>query len=212
MWNAVKDDDKDDKTFDQFLIQHPLPSEAKAAGFIQPYADTPMDEKPVGEDVYISMAEQAQDYLYIMTPYLIITDEMTHALCLAAKRGIDVRVVTPGIPDKKLIYGITRSYYHALASDGVRIFEYTPGFCHAKQTVSDDIVATCGTINFDYRSLYHHFENGCLFAGCDAVLDVRKDFENVFPQCREVTVEYKSGGSATMRLGQMILRLFAPLL
>ena len=105
-----------------------------------------------------------------MTPYLIITDEMTHALCLAAKRGVDVRIITPGIPDKKMIYNITRSFYHGLVKHGVRIYEWTPGFCHAKMSVADDCMATCGTINLDYRSLYHHFENGCFMADCQAVV------------------------------------------
>ena len=129
-------------------------------GFVQPYADTPMDEVHVGEDVYISMAECAQKYAWFITPYLIITDEMCHAFSLAARRGVDVRIITPGIPDKKVVYSLTRSYYNGLARNGVRIFEFTPGFCHAKMSITDDLMATCGTINLDYRSLYHHFENG----------------------------------------------------
>ena len=110
----------------------------------------------------MNILNSAQDYVYFVTPYLIITDEMNRAFALAARRGIDVRIVTPGIPDKKAIYRITRSYYGRLVDNGIRIFEYTPGFCHAKQCVSDDKTAICGTINLDYRSLYHHFENGVL--------------------------------------------------
>ena len=127
-------------------------------GFVQPYADSPMDDIHTGEDVYICMADGAHDYAWFITPYLIITDEMCHALSMAAKRGVDVRIITPGIPDKKLVYSITRSYYHSLVRNGVRIYEFTPGFCHAKMSIADDLVATCGTINLDYRSLYHHFE------------------------------------------------------
>ena len=181
-------------------------------GFVQPYADTPMDEVHVGEDVYISMAECAQKYAWFITPYLIITDEMCHAFSLAARRGVDVRIITPGIPDKKVVYSLTRSYYNGLARNGVRIFEFTPGFCHAKMSITDDLMATCGTINLDYRSLYHHFENGCLYADCNAVMETKRDFEETFAQCREVTEKYTTGRGALMRFSQMILRLAAPLM
>ena len=181
-------------------------------GFVQPYADSPMDEIHVGEDVYISMAECAQKYAWFITPYLIITDEMCHAFSLAARRGVDVRIITPGIPDKKIVYSVTRSYYNGLAKNGVRIFEYTPGFCHAKMSIVDDLMATCGTINLDYRSLYHHFENGCLYADCDAVMETKKDFEAMFNQCTEVTQHYASGRGALLRIGQLLLRLAAPLM
>ena len=147
-----------------------------------------------------------------MTPYLIITDEMTHALCLAAKRGVDVRIITPGIPDKKMIYNITRSFYHGLVKHGVRIYEWTPGFCHAKMSVADDCMATCGTINLDYRSLYHHFENGVFLYGCPAVEQIGEDFAQLFPVCREVTEQYRSGRSTVLRIAQCVLRLVAPLL
>ena len=147
-----------------------------------------------------------------MTPYLIITDEMTNALGLAAKRGVDVRIITPGIPDKKLVYAVTRSYYAGLINQGVRIFEYTPGFCHAKQMLCDGKTATIGTSNLDYRSLYLHFENNVLLYGGEAVEEIRRDFEDLFPQCREVTEQYRSGRSRFMWMGQRILRLFAPLL
>ena len=181
-------------------------------GFVQPYADSPMDEVHVGEDVYISMAESAQKYCWFITPYLIITDEMCHAFSLAARRGVDIRIITPGIPDKKIVYSVTRSYYNGLARNGVRIFEYTPGFCHAKMSIADDLMATCGTINLDYRSLYHHFENGCLYADCDAVMDTKRDFEETFKQCREVTEYYTSGRGAFLRFSQLLLRLAAPLM
>jgi cardiolipin synthase len=105
---------------------------------------------------------------------------MISALSLAAKRGVDVRIITPGIPDKKLVYSVTRSFYNALAVNGVRIYEYTPGFCHCKMSVCDDVMATCGTINMDYRSLYHHFENGCFMADCQTVADIKQDFEEMF--------------------------------
>ena len=181
-------------------------------GFLQPYADSPMDQERVGEEVYISIAEKANRYCWFITPYLILTDEMAHALSLAAKRGVDVRIITPGIPDKKLVYSVTRSFYNGLVRNGVRIYEWTPGFCHCKMAVADDAVAACGTINLDYRSLYHHFENGCLMYGSQAVLEVKRDLDATLPQCREVTEQYRSGRSATLRLGQMFLRLFAELM
>lgn len=209
MWNAISNKDKDDKDYSKYL---PSVSFPKAHGFVQPYADSPMDDIPVGEDVYMSLAENAQDYVWYITPYLIITDEMNHVLSLAAKRGVDVRIITPGIPDKKIVYSLTRSYYNGLARNGVRIFEFTPGFCHAKMCVSDDIVAVCGTINLDYRSLYHHFENGCLYADCQAVMDTKHDFEETFALCNEVTEYYVSGRGALMRFKHMLLRLAAPLM
>ena len=181
-------------------------------GFVQPYADSPMDEIHVGEDVYISMAESAQKYCWFITPYLIITDEMNYILGLAAKNGVDVRIITPGIPDKKLVYSVTRSYYASLVKNGVRIYEYTPGFCHCKMSVADDAVATCGTINLDYRSLYHHFENGCMYAGCQAVLDTKNDFDEIIAVSKDVTAMYRNGQKASNNILQFLLRLFAPLM
>lgn len=210
MWNAVKDSDIDDVSFDRFLT--PRAYTAWEKGYVQPYADNPIDDEQTGENVYMNIVENATDYVYFMTPYLVITDEMNHALGLAAKRGVDVRIITPGIPDKKVTYGCTRSYYANLVRHGVRIFEYTPGFCHAKQCVSDDKVATCGSINLDYRSLYHHFENGCLLYDCDAVWDIKRDFDRTFPQCREMTEKYRTGRPVRTRIWNVVLRLIAPLL
>ena len=210
MWNAVNDKDKNDTDFEKYLL--PYEYHAEQSGFIQPYADSPMDDEQVGEEVYISMINKAEKYCWFMTPYLIITDEMMHAMRLAAKRGVDVRIITPGIPDKKLIYSVTRSFYHGLVKDGVRIFEWTPGFCHAKMSVADDCMATCGTINLDYRSLYHHFENGCFMADCKAVTLIREDLEATMKECCEVTEKYSSGNSAYLRLSQLFMRLFAGLL
>ena len=204
MWNAIKKNLPSDRSFEPYkAVQH---------GYVQPYADSPLDDEQVGEEVYISMANKAEHYCWFITPYLIITDELSHALSLAAKRGVDVRIITPGIPDKKMVYSVTRSFYHQLVSSGVHIFEWTPGFCHAKMSIADDRMATCGTINLDYRSLYHHFENGCFMVDCPAVMDIKHDFRHTFSQCRDVTEKYKTGLGAHLRLGQLILRLFAQLL
>ena len=209
MWNAsLRTESDEDTALEAYFPIHA----AEGNGFIQPYADSPLDDEHVGEEVYISMANKAEKYCWFITPYLIITDEMTHALSLAAKRGVDVRIITPGIPDKKMVYNVTRSFYNGVVRNGVRVFEWTPGFCHAKMSIADDCMATCGTINLDYRSLYHHFENGCFMADCDAVADIRADFESIMAQSREVTQQYKEGRSATLRLGQLVMRFFAELL
>ena len=183
-----------------------------ASGVVQPFGDNPLEEERIAEDIYMNLINQANHNLYIITPYLIITDEMTRALGLAAKRGVDVRIITPGIPDKKTVYAMTRSYYPGLLRQGVRIFEYTPGFCHAKQCLCDGKIAVIGTSNMDYRSLYHHFENNVLLYDLEAVEAIGADFEAMFPQCREVTSLYSSSRSHIMRIWQYILRLFAPLI
>ena len=210
MWNAVKRSDKDDTDFKKYLPHTDYMAKGKA--FIQPYADTPIDNEQVGEDVYMSMVDKAEKYCYFMTPYLIITDEMTRAISLAAKRGVDVRIITPGIPDKKMVYRVTRSFYNGLVRNGVRIYEWTPGFCHAKMSVADDKMAVCGTINLDYRSLYHNFENSCFIVDNACATAIREDFDRTFKQCREVTEEYRTGRKSVIRLGQLFLRLFAELL
>ena len=181
-------------------------------GFVQPFGDDPLSEERVAENVYLNLINSARHSLYLITPYLIITDEMNRALTLAAKRGVDVRIITPGIPDKKLVYAMTRSYYAGLASLGVRIFEYTPGFCHAKQCLCDGKIASIGTSNLDYRSLYLHFENNVLLYQCKAVDQMREDFAMLFPLCREVTAQYADQKSGILRIWQCILRLFASMM
>ena len=210
MWNATDKNQECEVNIKEYLKSYDY--QVTHPAYIQPYADSPLDKEQVGEEVYISIINKAEKYCWFMTPYLIITDEMTHALALAAKRGVDVRIITPGIPDKKLIYRVTRSFYSGLAKNGVRIFEWEPGFCHAKMSVADDCMATCGTINLDYRSLYHHFENGCFIVDSEIVLEIRDDFENTMKECREVTEQYREGHKAYLRLGQLFLRLFAELL
>lgn len=209
-WNAIRDDDEDD--VDPAAYLEPAPYTAQESGFVQPYMDTPLDQEHVGENVYLNLINSANQYIYFVTPYLIITDEMNKAFELAAKRGVDVRIITPGIPDKKIIYSVTRSYYAGLARSGVHIYEYTPGFSHAKMCVSDDTKATCGTINLDYRSFYHHFENGVFMYECDAITKMKENFDELFPQCVDITEKYRTGRSSVMRIGQCILRLFASIM
>lgn len=206
MWNAVK---KTDNDYSKYLPE--IDYTAREHGYIQPYADSPLDHETTGENVYMNLIKNAKHEIWFTTPYLIITDEMSRELRMAAKRGVDVRIVTPGIPDKKMVYQMTRSYYSELARNGVRIYEYTPGFIHAKQCVCDREVATVGTINLDYRSLYLHFENGVYLYNYNAVEDIRKDFEDIFALSKEVTEKYKKPKSTAARMGRGVLRLFSPL-
>ena len=203
LWTLTSREGED---FGKFLdISHSVP----ASGYVQPFGDSPLDREHSAENAYINLIGHAKRYVWLMTPYLIITDELRRALELAAKRGVDVRILTPGIPDKKTVYAVTRSYYADLVRGGVRVFEYTPGFLHAKQCVCDGELAMIGTSNLDFRSLYLHFENDVLFCGCDAVGDMQADFQKTFDESREVTGQYRS---RMLRYWQCILRLFAPLL
>ncbi len=180
-------------------------------GFVQPYGDTPLDHETVGESVYLNIINRAKRYIYIFTPYLVIDSEVTTALCLAAKSGIDVRIVVPGIPDKKLVFLVTQSHYGVLLEAGVRIYEYSRGFLHAKSFVCDDKIATVGSINLDYRSLYLHFECGVWMYHAQAVLQLKKDVLETFRESREITLE-NCRRSALTQVWQSVLRLFAPLM
>ena len=210
MWNAARPTDG----AESIAAYMPDPAHSatiRAEGIVQPYGDSPMDENIVGEDVYLNIINQANDYVYIFTPYLVIDYEMTRALCLAAQRGVDVRLVVPEIPDKKSVYELTKSYFPELISNGVKIYKFTPGFVHSKCFVADDRIAVVGTINLDYRSLIQHFENACLFVGHPVVGEVKADFDNTFPRCEEVKPRAKKYNVFyNSYLG--ILRLLAPLL
>jgi cardiolipin synthase len=179
-------------------------------GFVIPYGDTPLDGELLGENIYVDILTQAENYAYIFTPYLIISEKLISALQLAAKRGVDVRIITPGIPVKKLVFRLTRSYYRYLLDAGVKIYEYTPGFMHAKGLVCDNKTAVVGTINFDYRSLYLHFECAVLLYNSGIIKDIRDDFLECVQESREVTTPEK------WRLGtdllDAVLHLFAPLM
>lgn len=180
-------------------------------GFVQPYADSPMDKENVGEHVYLQIINNAKNYVYINTPYLIVDDSMLSSLCLAAKSGVDVRIVTPHIWDKRLVHMTTRSYYRELIKAGVKIYEYTRGFIHSKTFVSDDTVATVGTTNLDFRSLYLHFECGVWMYKTGSVAEVKEDFLKTLEICQEITpADCKH--NVFVRLFQDILRLFAPLM
>ena len=178
-------------------------------GLIVPYGDTPLGDERLGENIYIDILNQAQRYVYIFTPYLIISDKMIYAMQMAAKRGVDVRVVTPGIPDKKIVFRLTRSYYKYLLKAGVKVYEYTPGFLHAKSFVCDDEVAIVGTINLDYRSLYLHFECATLLYKTSTIEDVKNDAVTTISESREIQLEKKR---FYHELIDSVLHLFAPLM
>ncbi len=182
-----------------------------ACGFVQPYADSPMDKDNVGEHVYLHMIQAARQYLYITTPYLIIDDSMLSALTLASKSGVDVKIITPHIGDKRIVHATTRSYYRELIKAGVQIYEYEQGFIHQKTFVCDDRTATVGTTNLDFRSLYMHFECGVRLYDCPTVYAVKEDFLETLKVCKQITVKDCSRYVLT-GLFQDILRLFAPLM
>ncbi len=208
MWELAGEGDEDYSRFYPWTLED---CPVKAPGYVQPYADSPMDKENVGEHVYLQIINQAKDYLYINTPYLVIGESMMSALCLAAKSGVDVRIVTPHKPDKWYVHITTQSYYRELRSAGVRIYEYSKGFIHSKTFVSDDTVATVGTTNLDYRSLYLSFECGAVMYRTEAVKQVKEDFLNTLPICQEITEKDCQCGFFK-RICQDILRLFAPLM
>ena len=180
-------------------------------GFVQPYADSPLDSEPVSQEVYMQMIHDAKRTLYIMTPYLIIDDNMVSALTLSAKSGVDVRIITPKVWDKKAVHSTTRSYYPELVRGGVKIYEFTPGFIHSKAMLIDDEVAAIGTVNLDFRSLYLHFECGVKLYGSSAVMALKEDFLKTLEKSEEISKKDLKGGFFR-RIGRNILRLFAPLM
>ena len=208
MWNAFN---KDGDGYAEFIPDSFEECGSADDGYVLSFSDSPLDNESVGESVYTDMLYQAKDYIYITTPYLAIDSELQTALCMAAKRGVDVRMITPGIPDKKLVYRLTRSYYPTLLRAVVKIYEYTPGFIHAKSFVCDDKLCVVGTINMDYRSLYLHFECGTLMYNNPEIKQVKKDDLDTMEKCRKVELS----DMKTNFLGELFdsfLRSVAPLL
>lgn len=196
---------------DDYLASvHPAESDG---GYYIPFGSGPYPiyKRSTGKDVFIDIINQAQSYIYITTPYLIIDFDLTEALCHAAKRGVDVKIVTPHIPDKKLVYLMTKSAYPHLMESGVSVYEYTPGFIHEKLLVSDDLYAVVGTINFDYRSLAHHFENAVWMYGTPSVLDARDSYLSTLSASHRVTME-EAGLTFFEKVLRDGIRIFAPLL
>ncbi|MFQ6860869.1 MAG: cardiolipin synthase [Beduini sp.] len=206
-WNYYMDEDED---FSVFLYdKESLPIDN---GYVQCYEDSPLDYELVGENVYLNIINQANHYVYITTPYLIIDNDLMIALCNAAKRGVDVRIIMPFIPDKWYVHLIGQASYDQLLKAGVKIYEYTPGFIHAKTFISDDHVATVGTINLDYRSLVHHFECGTYMLGTSAVCDIKKDYYETLEVSQPVFIGYFKSKPWYLRIIAVFLKLFAPLM
>ena len=196
---------------EQFALYQPTIT-AKTDGFVQPFGDNPLDSHNVAENAYIQVINMAKRYVYITTPYLVLDNEMLTALKIAAQSGVDVRIVTPYIPDKKGVFLVTRANYYKLLEAGVKIYEYTPGFIHAKMFVSDDHVAIIGTINMDYRSFYLHFENAIVLYGSSAIKHVYEDIERTIMLGKPITTKLLKARPWHQRLGGMILKIAAPML
>ena len=219
VWNAFRADKDDISAFYNHsiadsqttgILQKASAAPAYAAPFMQPYDDSPLDKENVSATVYLDIINRARRYLWIYTPYLVPDDRMRTAFCSAAKRGVDVRIVVPGIPDKKLTYRLTKANFPPLFKAGVKLYIYTPGFIHAKSMLSDDRFAVVGTINLDYRSLYLNFENAVYFSDSKVADELKNDCLTTFPKCREVNEkDLKKGWLGT--LADSLLRVFETL-
>lgn len=181
-------------------------------GYVMPYGDSPLDEEAVGECVYLDILNEAKSYVHIMTPYLILDGEMETALKFAAERGVEVTLILPGIPDKKIPYALAKTHYASLLESGVKIYEYTPGFVHAKVFVSDLREGVVGTINLDYRSLYHHFECATYVYGGECIPKIEEDYQDTLSKCRQVTMETVRNEKWQVKLTGRLMKAVAPLL
>jgi cardiolipin synthase len=207
-WNAFT---KDQITRDNIEI-HVIPETGTIDnGYILPYYDSPMRDEHTSNDFYTEILSIATDYVWFFTPYLMLGDALFDAFIRAAKRGVDVRIIMPGIPDKKFVYRLSRSYYKDLLKAGVKVYEYTPGFVHAKAMIADGKVATQGTVNLDYRSLFLHFECNSLFYKADIIESLKADYLKTLESCRERSLDEMNYGFFH-NLIDSLLRVLAPLL
>ena len=211
MWNVTEKK----PSIHRKLLEAPAVWDADAdasGGFVMPYGDCPMDEYKVGEAVYMDILNRAERYVHIMTPYLILDGELETALKLAAQKGVDIKIILPGIPDKKLAYALAKSHYSSLVDAGVQLYEYTPGFVHAKIFTCDDQKGIAGTINLDYRSLYHHFECATYLYQVPCIADMEKDFQETLRKCRRVTRETIKNEKRSYKLAGILAKFLAPLM
>ena len=207
MWGV----DEKELEIDRFLA-YPTQAPAEARGYVLPYGDCPLDNDKVGERVYMDILNRAERYVYIMSPYLILDGEMETALKFAAERGVDVRLVLPGIPDKKMPWALAKTHYSTLLASGVKIYEYSPGFVHAKVFVADDKEAVVGTINLDYRSLYHHFECAAFLYDTPCIPDIRADVEATMARSALVEKNFMEHEKPGVKLMGFLMKAIAPLL
>ncbi len=208
-WNTHS---KEDNDFEIYRPDPPTLELRESNEFVLPYGDSPLDQEPLGRNVYINMINNAKKYVYITTPYLICDEIIMNSLCQAAQNGIDVRIITPGIYDKKVVSWLTKDSYRVLLQNGVKIFEYTPGFVHAKSFICDDIICNVGTINMDYRSFYHHFECSTLVYNSQAVMNLKQDYFETLESCKKITADDLKKYNFFTKLAVKILKLFAPLM
>ncbi len=207
MWGINEREDESAR----FLSFQTAPAQ-EARGYVIPYGDCPLDDDKLGERVYMDILNRSLSYVHIMTPYLILDGEMEAALRFAAERGVEVILLLPGIPDKAVPYALAKTHYASLLESGVKIYEYTPGFVHAKVFVSDSAEAVVGTINLDYRSLYHHFECATYLYKTDCIQEIEKDFKDTLAKCRQVTPETIRREKWTVKLTGRLMKAVAPLM
>ena len=194
------------------FLSYPAFPREEAKGYVIPYGDCPLDNDKLGERVYMDILNRSLRYVHIMTPYLILDGEMETALKFAAERGVEVTLILPGIPDKKIPYALAKTHYASLLESGVKIYEYTPGFVHAKVFVSDSREAVVGTINLDYRSLYHHFECATYMYGTDCIAKIEEDFQDTLARCRQVTMDTVRREKWPVKLTGLLMKAIAPLM
>ncbi len=205
MWNISS---KEKDNYENYIVR----KSENAQGYVIPFDDSPIDEEDVGERVYLDILNRAEKYVHIMTPYLVISYEMQEAMRYASKRGVDVRIIMPHIPDKPYALWLARSYYPKLIEAGVKVFEYDKGFVHAKVTTCDDETAVVGTINYDYRSLYQNYECALLMHRVSEIENIEKDYQYTQKQCSEITMDKYKKFSIFGRIFGKAIRLFAPLI
>lgn len=208
LWNI---DEKEPELYRSYLTRKHR-NFSRETGYMIPYGDSPYDHENVGEEVYIHILNHAKRYVHIMTPYLILDNEMMTALKRAAKSGIEVQIIMPHIPDKPYAFYLAKTYYAELIESGVQIFEYLPGFVHAKVFTSDDDTATVGTVNLDFRSLYLHFECGVFIYHNPVVYDIEQDFQKTLAVSQKVTLTDVKNRSLLIQIYGQLLRLIAPLM
>ena len=207
MWDYI-----DNKEEDYIKFKPSKNKYYNSKGYVQPFDDSPLINEPIGETVYLNLINKAKDYIYINTPYLIIDNEMATALKIAAKSGVDIKIVTPYIPDKKFVHAVTKSYYESFIKDGIEIYEFTPGFMHAKTFVVDDEYGVVGSINLDFRSLYLHYECGVWLYKTESIKSMKDDYLETLKKCHKVTMEECKNTSSIRKVLRLIIRMFAPLL
>ncbi len=211
MFLQMWDMDKKEKEYARFL-SYPVNPRENAKGWVIPYGDCPLDNDKVGERVYMDILNRAVSYVHIMSPYLILDGETETALKFAAERGVEVVLLLPGIPDKEVPYALAKTHYPSLLASGIQIYEYTPGFVHAKVFVSDDREAVVGTINLDYRSLYHHFECATYLYMAGCIPQIEADFQATLAKCRQVTKETVRRESFKVKMTGYLMKAIAPLM